>query len=209
VLDRRHWLPLAVGVSALIPRLVTAGTFQTTDETLWIVRTTTFSDGLMSLDPSRMSASRDALATMPGVTTMWVGSIGRLLWAAADALGLREGSEALAASRSGMAFTHVVMAVVTSALIAAFVMIARRWCGTVAAATAGVLLATEPFLVGHGSLLHTDELTMLFGINGCLLALMAFDGSRPAASRRTEIAAGSCWRAPHSPRSLRAPWCQV
>lgn len=177
-----------MGVAAVVPRLATAGHFQTTDEVFWLLRSEAFSDGLMSASPSQMTASRGEPVTMPGILTMWVGSIGRFLWAAADVMGLRRGDVSFSSSRAGMAIAHVVMAVATSAVIAVFVLVASRWCGRVAATFAGVVLATEPFLVAHGALLHTDELMMLCGINGSLLALLAWEGRERR--RRSEVGAG-------------------
>ena len=157
-------------------RLRTVGTFETIDETLWTRRVQVFSDVLTNFEPSKASVTGapnlfgGTLATMPGVPTMWLGSIGRLVWGIGRSLGVIEGNETFYESRSGLALGQTSVAVATVALIGLIVWLVQRWGAPRAGLVAGLLLATEPFWVAHGSVLHTDELTVLFGLSG-LLAL--------------------------------------
>lgn len=151
-----------IAVVAAIPRIRSTG-HMTVDETLWIDRTTRFGDAITTWNPARASATNDGVATMPGVTTMWVGNIARVLHSAARSIGLVSQDSDFATSPSGILFAEVCMAVLSSILIGLLVWVVWRWLGPLAAVATGMLLATEPFLVGHGAVLHTDELTALFG----------------------------------------------
>ena len=102
---------------------------------------------------------------------MWLGSIGRLVWGIGRDVGVVEGRPTFYESRSGLTAAQLSVAVATSLLIGLVVWLVARWAASPRAGlVAGLLLATEPFWVAHGSVIHTDELTSLFGLSG-LLAL--------------------------------------
>lgn len=180
---------MCVAVLALVPRALTAGRFETTDETLWMQRSLNFSDALLRLDPARASATTDVLSTMPGVTTMWIGSAARATRWIGARLGLVEGDVAFTASPAGLHFAQLGVAFASSALIGVVVLLAWQWASPVAAVTAGALLASEPFVVAHGSVLHTDELTGLFGAAGMLALLSALAIPAPVTERPRAMAA--------------------
>ena len=130
-----------------------------------------------NVEPSKASVTGapnlfgGTLATMPGVPTMWLGSIGRLVWGIGRDVGVVEGRSTFYESRSGLTAAQLSVAVATSLLIGLVVWLVARWAASPRAGlVAGLLLATEPFWVAHGSVIHTDELTSLFGLSG-LLAL--------------------------------------
>jgi hypothetical protein len=181
----------AVGIAllALVPRCLTAGRFETTDEVLWMQRSLDFSDALFRFDPAAASATTGPLSTMPGVTTMWLGTAARAIRWAAARFGLVDGSAAFTASPLGLHLAQLAMAFATSALIGIVVLLAWRWSAPAAALTAGVLLATEPFLVAHGAVLHTDALTGLFGAAGVLALLLALEIPDSTAGRPRLLAA--------------------
>lgn len=170
-------------VLAFIPRALTAGNFQTIDEVLWMRRSLNFSDALLRLDPAAASSTTEGLATMPGVTTMWLGTLARFGWWVGGGLGVVDGNEPFVASPTAIHLAQLAVAVTTSVLIGLLVFLAWRWAGPVVAVAAGVLLATEPFVVAHGSVLHTDELAALFGANAMLALLLAL--GMPAAQNRS------------------------
>ena len=90
------------------------------------------------------------------------------------------------------------MAVTTSALLGLLVFLVARWVGWRPAAVAGALLATEPFVVSHGAVLHTDELLALLGTGALVATALALGVPHrtPAAGRRwAAIAAGVLWGA--------------
>jgi hypothetical protein len=169
-------LVLLVVLVALVPRCLTAGNFETTDEQTWMARSERFSDAIAEGDLSAASATRDALATMPGVTTMWLGSLARVVWSLGGGVGFwSTDGESFSTSAIGLHLAQFTVALTSALLIGAIVVLARRWAGPVAALTAGTLLATEPFLVAHGAVLHTDELSALFGAAGVLALLVLLD----------------------------------
>jgi hypothetical protein len=158
-----------VAAVALVPRALTAGTFQTVDEARWMSRSVNFGNALAHFELGKMTASRDAQATMPGVTTMWLGNIARGLFWIGRKLGIVHDA-AFDRSFTGIFLAQLVMGITTAVLIGIVVKMVWDWIGPTAAVVAGLFLATEPLLVAHGSVLHTDELTGLFG----LLAVIAF-----------------------------------
>ena len=167
---------LLVVLVALVPRCLTAGHFQTADEALWMARSQHFSNALAHGDLGAATATSDGLATMPGVTTMWLGSLSRVVWSGGRSLGVwSTHGEEFADSASALHLAQLAVALAVSLLIGVIVVLARRWAGPIVALTAGILLATEPFLVAHGALLHTDELEALFGAAGVLAMLVLLD----------------------------------
>jgi hypothetical protein len=163
-----------VVIAAFSARLGTIGRFQTIDEVLWMGRSEAFFDALADLDFASMSATTDGLATMPGAPTMWLGSAARVVWALGRSAGAWSApGNTYPESMAGLALAQLSVAAATSVLIGLIMWILQRWVGPRPALVAGILFATEPFWVAHGSVIHTDELTALFGISGlCALALV-------------------------------------
>lgn len=173
---RLHVLQLvAVFAGALVTRLLTVGHFVTHDEVFWMRRTARFSDALLDGRFGDASGSHGELATLPGVPTMWLGSFARLVWALGGQLGLIDEGQDFPRSLSGLWTAQVMVALATAGLVVLIVALVHRWAGWGAAAVVAVLLVGEPWLTAHGSLLHTDELTALFGTAGLLLLALAFD----------------------------------
>lgn len=181
----------AVGGVAFALRLYTAlASFETYDERNWTRRSSVFWDALSSGDlGAASSAPRGQVATMPGVTTMWIGSIARGIWAVGASLGLWSSQDAadygggadFATTRSGLNVAQVCLAVVVSVLLVVVVLLLERWLGRTAAVVAGLLMATEPFLVAHGAVLHTDELLALFGLAALVTTALVLGLPRPGA----------------------------
>ena len=165
---------------ALVPRALTTGHFQTTDEVLWMERSRNFSDALLLLDPAAASAATGPLPTMPGVTPMWIGAAARAVWWSGARLGLMDDRVDYTASPVALHLAQLGVACATSLLIGLVVLLAWRWAEPVTALTAGALLASEPFLVAHSAVIHTDALTGLFGVAGTLALLMALAIPLPA-----------------------------
>jgi hypothetical protein len=178
-----------LALAAFIPRAMTAGHLQNFDELLWMRRTVDFSDALAGLDFSAASAATEGGATMPGVTTMWLGTVARGVWELGGALGTMDAQGSFADSAVGLDLSQLAVAAATSILIGVFVLLAWRWAGAIAAIVGGVLLATEPFFVSNGSMLHTDELTGLFAATGTLALLIALGVAGGKTSRPGAMAA--------------------
>ncbi len=167
---RFRLLVVVVGIIALVLRLWIPGpTNETYDENLWIHRSDSFSHAIVHLNLAQASAGDPSLKlvnpTMPGVTTMWAGVIGRQIARTSGALGLSEpirgpsfeSPQALRAAQGVIAFLCAALLVLLMFLLAK--LFSRR-----VALMTGALLATEPWLVGLGQMLHTDALVMLFSI---------------------------------------------
>ena len=184
-----RWWTLGVVVAALVPRLLTAGQFATTDEPTWLNRTVRFSDALAGLDLANATASVGEPATMPGGTTMWIGTFARGLWRLGVEVGLVDGGRFV--SLEGLAVAQLLMALVTALLVGALFVVVARWVGLVAGLTAAILVGLGPWFVALGTVLHTDELTALFGTIGVVALAWVLDvpGGAPAPTRPRLVAA--------------------
>ncbi len=189
--DRLHLWFVGVVVLALIPRLMTAGRFVTTDEPTWMNRSVRFSDAISSLDLSQATASVGELATMPGAPIMWIGTVARVVWTAGHGLGLVDSSSFT--SPDGLAIAQYLAAFALSLLIGGLFLAVARWVGLVSALITGGLVATEPWFVGLGAVLHSDEMTALLGTIGLVVLARVLGIPRRAAvacPRRAAALAG-------------------
>lgn len=174
---------------ALLTRFLTIGNFVTKDEKFWMVRSNRFADALMGGRLDEASVTLGERATMPGVSTMWLGSLGRLVWSVGQDLGLVDEQQEFVTSLSGLWTSQAMVAIATALLVTLVVALLHRWAGWGAAAVAAVLLVSEPWITAHGSVLHTDELTALFGVAGLLVLALAFDVPDRFACRRPVLIA--------------------
>lgn len=179
--SRTAGVVLAVVVIAFGLRAVTAqGHAVTTDESNWMARSYGFHEAITSADFASASAlalspNPDADVTMPGVTTMWVGAVAQSLWSVGHDVGLvgdAEGATFLT-DPSGLDLAQTLMALAAAAALGLLTALVALWAGRTAAAVAGLLMATEPFFVAHGAVLHTDELTTLFGAAALVATALA------------------------------------
>lgn len=178
---RRHWGVVVICLLGLALRLIAPGpTTETIDEDLWLHRSQTFGTAIVHGDfaratPLGVEVARGPIPTMPGVTTMWAGTTGRLLAKSTAKLGLSApvtqpswlSPQVLRASRA-------MISLMVMAALAVIVLAATRLFGRATAWLAGAVLATEPWLVGHGALLHTDALVTYFGAASVLSAAVGF-----------------------------------
>lgn len=198
------WLTLGVALLSFGLRAYTAlASFETADERGWMMRSSRFWGALSSFDFKGTAASAQGQGdSLPGITTMWVGTIGRGIWAAGASFGLwdstdpasRGGASGFTYTRSGLDVAQLTMALFTSLLLAVVVLLLVAWVGRLAAGVAGVLIATEPFLVAHGAVLHTDELLALLGLAALVAAALALglpNVTQWAGQRRTGALAGA------------------
>jgi hypothetical protein len=163
--------PLAVALLALLLRVWAPGPVtQTFDERSWMARSAQFRQALLDIEPSRATAAADGqLATMPGVTTMWSGTVGRQAAELGRSLGIVSADDR--GKVSGPAVLRTSRAVVSiwcAGVLLATVLMAALIVGRRAALVLGLLLAVEPWLIGHSGLLHTDAFVTMFGFAGFL-----------------------------------------
>jgi 4-amino-4-deoxy-L-arabinose transferase-like glycosyltransferase len=153
---------LALGLAALLPRVLDLGVFLTGDEAnFWLRRSDLFMRALRSGD-----FAATAISTHPGVTTMWLGSAGLLLQdRLLDSGIVRDGSFAtfLALTRLPTALVHVAAVLLGYRLL-------RRLFAPVPAGLAALFWAADPFMIGYSRVLHVDALAGSFATLSLLAA---------------------------------------
>ncbi len=181
-LVRRLWLvEIAVFVIALLPRALDLNTFVTADEPMWAFRSARFA---LALAEGRWGDT--FVVGHPGVTTMWLGTVGLALagltgiapgpdaWAwvhqtatldPQDAEMVRRAALFLPASKLLLAPVHALLLVIVYRL-------GRRVLGEPVALLGIAILLSDPFLLAHSRLLHTAALLTGF-MAVSLLALLA------------------------------------
>lgn len=152
-------------VLALVPRLLAPGDFWTADEAKhWSVRVDTF---LPAVQEGNYAATN--LVGHPGVTTMWLGSLGVLLHQGLANLGVVPADDP-ALYRM---FLRVPIAIVTSLCIGGGYLLLRRLIGNRIALMTALLWIGDPFLVAHSKVLHVDALLTSFLLISMLAAMAA------------------------------------
>jgi hypothetical protein len=116
----------------------------------------------------------DRLASMPGITTIWLGSLGIFSYRTLAEQGLIENDTTLL-----IALQQGPVAVVTSLCVALGYVLLRRLVRPGLALVAALVWASEPFLVAHASRLHTDALLTSFILLAVLAAFVAFRFAAP------------------------------
>lgn len=160
-------LALVLGIAALLPRSLTLNDFFTEDESFhWVWRVQHFAGALRQhhwVDTN--------LTGHPGVTTMWLGTLGRWL-----ALALNVSTAGMAEGSAGIEYLGLLrlpLALVNSLAVVAGYLLLRRLVRSETALLAGVFWALSPFLVAHSRLLHVDGLLTSFMTLSILLVLVA------------------------------------
>ncbi len=156
-----------------------AGRFVTVDEAYhWFDRAAIF---LRAVERGRFAETN--LIGHPGVTTMWLGAIGRLLTqtlADAHLLAVTPDAE--------RALMRLPVAIVCALAVALAYAPLRRLFDAPIAALACLFWAAEPFVVAHSQLLHLDALLTAFLTLALLYAIVGFC----QADRRAVVASGVC-----------------
>ncbi len=161
---RTRLLPLLLFIFALVPR-TTTGRFLTIDEAYhWFDRVDAFMTALHHRDYAATN-----LIGHPGVTTMWLGSIGAWLERALIAMGVLTGTDA----DLHRALVRLPIAIVTSLCLVIALPLLRRLLGPQIAWLAVLFWAGEPFIVAHSQLLHLDALLTSFMMISLLALLVA------------------------------------
>ena len=197
----RGWLlALLIFVTALVPRAFALNSYVTPDEPNWVFRTLHFSAAL-----ARGEWAATAQAGHPGVTTMWLGSLGIAVGRAVDPGRTAEAMADLfkldrltpenvdAYRRIGVFLDWARLPIiVTNALgvVGAFIL-AHRLFGRRTAVLAALMLALDPFVAGLGSLLHVDGLLATFSFLSVLSLINGLAPTRstesPFVPRRTPL----------------------
>jgi hypothetical protein len=153
---------LAIGLVALLPRVLQLGVFLTGDEAnFWIRRSEAFLKAIQSGD-----FAATAISTHPGVTTMWLGAAGIVLRRTLFESGILHQETfpvVLALMRLPVVLVHTAGVLVGYGLL-------RRLLPAVPAALGALLWAADPFVIGYSRLLHVDALAGTFATLSLLAA---------------------------------------
>lgn len=151
-------LAVAVFAIALVARTVGINLFVTPDEDNWMRRAANFSRALQS---GRYQQSLQS--GHPGVTTMWVASLGM----GSDAVrlaGATTSDPSTIVTKSPdwdwlFLRARYAMVAASSALLALIAVLSWRLLGAGPAILGAIVMALEPFMVAHGQVVHVDALT--------------------------------------------------
>ena len=190
-----YWLLFAFGIAILF-RLTAIGRYVTPDESAWLYWSVHFRQALLTGDWANTFQ-----ASHPGITTMWLGSLGvqltlwlrpesaesvawlgKLAWLTSDY------GEPARQLQQFIPITRVIFALVTSLGIVGIGQLVGRNFGRNAAILTTFALALDPFTAGMGSLPMTDSLLALF----ISLSLLLLYQLHQKANRQVAILLGVC-----------------
>lgn len=154
---------VGIFVLALFVRMIGIGSFMTVDEEKWMIRSGKFYEKLLvKNDPGGTFTT-----THPGATTQWLAGFG-ISWKEKQ---LGTGIDTSNLSDFRLVST-VPIAIAVSLLIVGIVFLVSRLMGYRVGIWAGLLLATEPYLVGMSQVVHLDMLLALFMLVSALCILL-------------------------------------
>jgi hypothetical protein len=157
---------------AALPRVSNLSDFFTTDEAYhWVARTERFNAAIAA---GRWDGT--VLTGHPGVTNMWLGSVGLTLERWLVGAGLVARPSAI----EHLAWLRLPGALLQTLLVPVAFLLLRRLVAPTTALVASTLWALSPFLVAHSRLLHLDALLTSFVTFSLLLLL---DGGQRAEGR--------------------------
>lgn len=169
------WLAaLLLGLIAFVPRALSLADFYTIDEAYhWQLRVRLFAAALAD-----GNWAGTILTGHPGVTTTWLGGIGRWL-----SLQAGVGEPSFSDGATYLSYMRLPLVIVNSATVALGYLALRRLLNPWTALLAGLLWAASPFLIAHSRLLHVDALLTSFVTLSLLLLIIAIEAMReePAA----------------------------
>ncbi len=181
---RRHtflWLALLIFALAVFARAGALKNYVTPDEPVWVLRSLNFSQAL-----ARGDWAGTAQMGHPGVTTMWLGSLGIAVkravdpTASAEAIDWLSGLTSLAPENAEafkrlgvfLTFARIPVIIVNALGVVIAVWLLRRLFDQRVAVIAGLLLALDPFVASLGGLLHVDGLLTTFMLLSVLALLI-------------------------------------
>ena len=190
-----YWLQIAFLVAVML-RLTAVGRYVTPDESAWLYWSVHFRQALLTGDWANTFQ-----ASHPGITTMWLGSlgvqltlwlrpdsaesvawIGKLAWLTSDY------GEPARQLQPFVTTTRVLFALVTSIGVVGIGHLVGRDFGRNAAILTTFALALDPFTYGMASLPMTDSLLALF----ISLSLLLLYRLHQQANAQTAILLGLC-----------------
>jgi 4-amino-4-deoxy-L-arabinose transferase-like glycosyltransferase len=202
---RRHsiiFAALIIFALALITRLGAIKQYVTPDEPIWVLRSLNFATAL-----SRGEWAATAQIGHPGVTTMWLGSIGILLKRLADPVASTQAIEwlrhvsALAPDNAEafkylgvfLTFARLPVILINALGVVGIFLLARKLFDGSTALLAALLIALDPFIAGLSGLLHVDGLLTTFSTLSMLALLIAVQPSPQPLSLSGRGTKGEGW----------------
>jgi 4-amino-4-deoxy-L-arabinose transferase-like glycosyltransferase len=173
-----RWYPYLAGLAlfalALAPRLIGIEQHLTADDQDWVRRVSRFSVAVQQGDLGATYQS-----SHPGLPVLWLGSLafgGERSVDLAALAGSLPRLEKTPFYLEALFDARRALTLVSAGLTVILAFLAWRLFGPGPGVLAGMLLASEPFLVAHGKLLHTDALLAQLMAVSVLAALAFFDG---------------------------------
>lgn len=173
-LPRRLALGVIVFALALLARAPHLDLFATQDEDNWIERAAAFHGALAQGDWRGSYRSGH-----PGVTTMWLATIGMGDYAPQIAQRPERMVTRAPQFMNALEAARHAMIVANAALMAATAVLAARLLGWGPGLLAGGLLAFDPFLVAHGQVVHLDAPVAGFLAVALMAGAIRWFGSEP------------------------------
>jgi 4-amino-4-deoxy-L-arabinose transferase-like glycosyltransferase len=186
-----------LAAAIFLPRLTALDRFVTVDEATWVMRSANFYYAL-----SQRAFEKTLAAYHPAVTTMWAGALATWIeypeyrglgqgyfikeWKFADFLAA-EGHHPLEILKTA----RLITALVNAALLLHIFWLARKLFGDWAAFGMAVVLALDPFLLGHTRILAHEGMMSLLMVLSILCLLVYIDKSEPIAYLLGSAAAAS------------------
>jgi 4-amino-4-deoxy-L-arabinose transferase-like glycosyltransferase len=166
-----------------LPRTLGLNDFYTTDEAyFWQGRVERFSAALSMHDWANTNQTGH-----PGVTTMWLGSAGRLL---AERAGVPPPGPGAGAAY--LSYLRLPLGVVNALAVSLGYLLLLRLVRRRVALLAAAFWATSPFLIAHSRLLHLDAmLTSLLSLSLLMLLVVVLQEQRPRPRWRSPLLLGS------------------
>jgi len=169
---------------ALLPRLGALDRYVTPDELHWVDRSIRFSQAL-----ARGDLADTVQAGHPGVTTLWLGSLGLTLQRVFNPAQIVPGQLPEFAPQNADAMRYLAqfltpmrwpVIVVTAFNIVLLFWLLSRVINRRAAFLAAALVALDPFAVALGGILHVDSLLMTFSLASLAALANALQSPRSA-----------------------------
>lgn len=177
--DLPVWIAVGLFILAFLPRLVAIGRYITPDELIWVYRSVLFREALLD---GRWAET--LVAGHPGVTTMWLGTIGISLqmgfvpeaaatyeWITKLAFLTPDNTAAFQQLASLLSAARLAIIFINCTGVVLIYLLTRQLWGPVVALVGSLFLAFDPFLIGLSGILHVDGLATTF-VTISLLALL-------------------------------------
>ena len=169
---------LALFLVALAPRIADLRAFLTPDEQLWCDRSVRFTLGLLEGDWARTLQTYH-----PGVTTMWTGTLGLaaryLLSGQSGVMSFHDFVAGTAFSLDLVPYLRMPTVVLSTLLVPFSYLLASRLWNRRVALLGALLLAFDPFVIGHSRVFQQDALTTIWTTLSVLCLLAALRARRP------------------------------